>query len=395
MVNIMESTFCPCCLKSSFKPLINFGELPQSGTFLIAPHQSYRKINLSFEFCTNCAFIRRTAYSASPYNYENVNRTTGHRLPEYAGEIVQTLQLEGVKSSDLIVEVGANDGAFLDLLSRSHFDDLLGVEPSVSCAKICRSKGHKIEAIHLNPAEATRIREMYGSAKAVICRHIIEHVPDPVDLLEAIKILLGKDGILFIETPDACTIIRDLHGHELWDEHICSFTSDNLTLIAHQAGLALNNIFVRPYRSAMNILMYCSLGLQGNKSGVFCPRLPPAVELCKGFKERWAIYSDTILAKLAVAPKPIVAFGASHPQSNFLLYTGAGGCVDYIIDDDPFKYGKYVVVPMPVPILSTNRFLDNIVPGTILRTAFGYEGWMDKVCRSFDGKGVLIIDPYL
>lgn len=391
----MKSVSCPSCLNNSFKPLIDFGTIPRSGSFLVSHHQSYCNIKLSFEFCTKCALIRQQAIQDDICNYENVNRTTGHRLPEYALEIIETLDKAGVQKSDLVVEVGANDGTFLDLLASERFDNSLGIEPSVSCTTLCRSKGHKIENVPLNYAEAERIRKSYGPAKAVICRHIMEHIPFPLDFLAAVKTILDEGGILVIEVPDAHRIIHDLRGYELWDEHIESFSSGNLSLLLQHAGFTLNKVFKRPYLDTVNILMYCSLGFRGKQHQVLPSELSKDISLCESFKERWAAYCYNLRVKLSISPKPIVAFGASHPQSNFFLFTDIGGYIDFLIDDDPLKAGKYSPVPMPIPVISTSQLLTGIRPGTVLRSAFGYKGWMDRVCQSLTlTEKVIVIDPY-
>ena len=76
-------------------------------------------------------------------DYTDVSRSTAGQLPAYGTYLAESLRLANISSDDFVVEVGANDGAFLDLLSRTGFTNILGVEPSRSCAEACRTKGHK------------------------------------------------------------------------------------------------------------------------------------------------------------------------------------------------------------------------------------------------------------
>lgn len=391
------NSYCPCCLNNSFEPLIGFGKIPHSGTFLLNPKDQYHTIELSFEFCTNCALIRQKMPPESiegGINYEKIYRTTGHQLPDYAVEITKALIHKGLRYDDLVVEIGANDGTFLSFLANSGFNNLLGVEPSASCAALSRAKGHKIEEVHLNQKEALRIRENYGLAKAVICRHTIEHVPDPISFLRAMKLILHNDGVLLIEVPDARRIIRDLRGHELWDEHLYSFTIESISYLLRKEGFIVRDFYMRNHLESVNILLYCGIGCEDVLHRTSFSEASSEVELCKNFEERWSTYSNRLLTDLSGWKKPVSVIGASHPQSNFLLYTGMGNFTDLMIDDDPVKIGKYVPTPKPIPVVSTSEFLNSPVPGSILRTAFGYERWMDKICRSLSSNGALIINPY-
>ena len=119
------------------------------------------------------------------------------------------------------------------------------------------------------------------------------------------------------------------------------------------------------------------------------------VNLCDSFKERWIHLTNQFMSLLNKCKKPIAMFGASHPQANFLLYTGAGRYVDFLIDDDSFKIGRYLPCPHPILIISTAQILDRMRHGTVIRGAFGYENWMDRVCKHLYLKGIKAVDPYL
>jgi len=392
---MMRPIACPNCLNSSFEPLIDFGIVPRSGSFLIDPNQSYPSVRLSFEFCPKCALIRRKSFEDDSYDYTHVGRSTGHRLPAYAIQIAEWFRQRGVGIDEFIVEVGANDGTFLDILTQEGFTNLLGVEPSRGCAAICHSKGHRVENVHLDQVEAIRITKQYGIARVIVCRQTLEHVPDPFGLLLAMRSLLCDDGILFIEVPDARGITHDLHGHDLWDEHLHSFTPENLPMLVYRAGFCVDETLVTPDRDTMNIILWCSPGLAEDEHPRSSSAFSSDVQICRSFAGRWASLCEQILAELPNWRRPIGCIGASHPQSNFLLFTGIGQHVAFLVDDDPAKAGCHVPIPRPVPVISTDQFLDGKPPGTVIRGAFGYEDWMDRVCGPLAMRGVHIVEPYI
>lgn len=374
--------------------LIDFGTIPHSGTFLASREHPFKTIDLAFEFCTACAFIRRKQGEDNAADYTNVNRATNRQLPDYSAHITEALVRRGVLRNELIVEVGANDGSFLDILKLRGFTNCLGVEPSFALSSIIRDKGHLVENVHLNQTEASSIRNQYGPVRAVICRHTLEHVLNPLELLSAVKLLLDDKSIFFVEVPDTLGIIHDLRVHELWDEHLHYFLTDNLMLLVQRAGFEIDSILKFTHRSAENILLWCSPTVQENKKGMPLHALKEKVELCRSFASRWGLLRYRILDRASYSPKPIVCIGASHPQSNFLLFSGLGRHIDLVVDDDPNKATCFVPVPQPVQIVTTKRFLDAVRAGTIIRTAFGYERWMDTLCEPISARGANFMDAY-
>lgn len=390
----MISDLCPSCLHDSFESLVDFGVIPASGTFLGYPEQPHRRACLHFEFCSRCGLVRRKAFMDETYDYAHASRTTAHRLPSYAGKIAEALGLRGVHEANLVIDVGANDGAFLDVLAGAGFTKRLGIEPSGACAALYHSKGHAVERTYLDLGEAERIRQQYGPAGAVTCRHTLEHVKDPLGCLSAMRSLLDNGGILFVEVPDIRGVTRNLRGHELWDEHLYGFTEETLRLLVIRAGFRVDKSTITSHGGETVILLWCTAG-PATTEQLSCPSaISSDVEFCRCFKSRWSSFCERVLKAQLDWPRPIVCLGASHPQSNFLHFTGLGRYVSGLVDDDLAKVGKWVPIPQPVPVLSSEQLLDGQMVGSMVFSAFGHEEWMYRRFGLLSEKGVRIIVPY-
>lgn len=314
-------------------------------------------------------------------------------MPRYSGDIISSFADAGIKKDSFVVEIGANDGEFLRMLSLGGYVNTLAVEPSKGCAGILRHKGIRVLEAHFDSGTAREIRETNGPAGLIICRHVIEHVPDPLGFLLAMRELIDKDGVLYVETPDSRYIIRDMTGHDLWDEHVLYFTPDNLCGILGRAGFRKIKEGLFPFRDTMNIGLWCVPATDVSFDA------PKAVEIAGGYRlfaERWKRIGEEMRERVSRAPKPVAAMGASHHQSGYLIFTGVGEYVSMLIDEDLLKAGRYVPVPRPVRVYTSGEAvsLTAVRPATLLRTAFGYDEWMDRVCREFGRDGVSIIEPY-
>jgi 2-polyprenyl-3-methyl-5-hydroxy-6-metoxy-1,4-benzoquinol methylase len=387
---------CPACSSERFEPLIDFGTLPKSGVYLYVPDAPFPTIHLAHEFCSSCGLIRQKNIESASHDYTHIPRATTRQFPKYIDAIVDSLKSHGVSGSDLVIEVGSNDGGFLDRLASAGFSNLLGIEPSISCAGLSLAKDHKVVTKHWDAETAASVLQERGPARAVICRHTLEHVPRPLEFLQAIRSVLAPDGIAFIEVPDARPITHDLRGHELWDEHLHIFTSANLQLIMRRAGFSILRCNAWPERSDINLLLWATAnaGISQNSSPDSASTSAYEIQLCREFEKRWKAFSSRLQADSASWPRPVYMLGASHPQTNFVHFTGLESSIDAFIDDNPAKANLLIPLAHPVPIFPASKLLDRPAPGTIIRGAFGYEEWMDHMTASLSCGPAMVARPY-
>ncbi len=77
----------------------------------------------------------------------------------------------------------------------------------------------------------------------VACSQVLEHVPNPLELIEAMLPSLGAETLLYLEVPHEALMREFPHSRELaarkhhWHEHINFFSSDALICLLERAGL--------------------------------------------------------------------------------------------------------------------------------------------------------------
>ena len=386
-------THCLVCETGCYKELIDFGIIPTYGLFLDQSDRHIPVIHHSFAYCEHCAFIRCSRLEEKP-DYSHISRPTGRQTPAYLPEIIQSLSQYKPAPGGLIIDVGGNDGSLLNILAKKGYNKRLNIEPSIALAQASASAGNPTECTHLDPAQAETILCQYGPADVVFCRHVIEHVPSPLDFLQSIHVLLDSEGLLFLETPDAHGIIHNLLGHELWEEHLSHFSLDNLRWLLQRTGFEVVWEGIRPHRGGTNLLFWVKKAKQPIIPSICSEKLETSRYACSQFKNRWSAVRKYIQAELDGSPKPVVCIGASHPQTNYLIFTGIGKYISRLVDDNLDKIGRIVPLPDLVPVQSTAQLLNGTVPGTIIRTAFGCEEWMDTICKPLAGAGTRIMEPY-
>jgi hypothetical protein len=269
----------------------------------------------------------------------------------------------------------------------------LGIEPSSSLSNACEQSGHHTVRTHLDERTAHTIRIAHGRAAAVICRHTLEHVAVPASLLQSIALLLDEGGVLFLEVPDSAPVVDGLRAFELWDEHLSYFSTSNLRRILTASGFAIEHIDVVSHLDSRNIVCWARKTARNSltESKIDATKL---LSKCRTFCARWKAYRQTLLQRSRHWATPIIAMGASHPQSNFLLFSGIGHLVTGLVDEDAQKAGRWVALPQPTPVFHPQELVERLGSGTLLLTGFGYERWTREMRRRFSATGVSLIDPF-
>lgn len=95
------------------------------------------------------------------------------------------------------LDIGCGYGHALDYLATRGVT-AYGYEPSSSAVQHCRGSGH--EVLHGLAEELLEVEPRRFDL--VIANHVLEHVPDPHTLLQAIAPVIEEDGRLYVQVPN-------------------------------------------------------------------------------------------------------------------------------------------------------------------------------------------------
>lgn len=155
-----------------------------------------------------------------------------------------------------LLDVGCGDGRFLHFM-QTHGWNVAGVEVDSQAVEQARKQYGldvfcgELSAANLSPS----------SFDAITLRHVIEHVPDPIDLLAQCKILLKPGGLLVVVTPNTDSLGHRQFGRH-WmgldvPRHLLLFNEVSLVRCAKTAGCQVVAITT----SAANAATFFSVSL--------------------------------------------------------------------------------------------------------------------------------------
>ncbi|MBM3255606.1 MAG: methyltransferase domain-containing protein [Candidatus Omnitrophica bacterium] len=220
------------------------------------------------------------------------------------------------KISDNFIEIGCGDGSFLEQARRS-FKNTVGIEPSKSYWKICKTKG-------LNVINKPLTRELTFDYKfdSFCSRQVFEHLINPLEGLSIIHDLINAGATGLIEVPNGQKMIDDGRYFDLFIDHLNYFTHLSLSHLAKLAGFEI-------------IMLRESFG--GDFLEIYLKKPKKSIDLLSKRSKDFAFIKDAVSKY-----KSISLWGAGAKAQSIMTALEGTLNLRYIFDSDPNKHGKYL-----------------------------------------------------
>ena len=216
----MKIKKCPVCKSDLIDKIFNYKNyslfnvpiIPSVKNKLIAGYEKNElNNNLSVGGCNNCGHIFLinlpnieliSILYKDCYNvpYPILSECSSDR-EDYFLELFNNHMNSGIinkANSNSVLEIGGGDQYILYKLKQDGFK-VLGCDPSVRAAEIANSFG--INVI-IDEFEKNYFINNNLSFDIIILRNMLEHIPDPINLIKDISTILNYNGLIMIEVPD-------------------------------------------------------------------------------------------------------------------------------------------------------------------------------------------------
>jgi len=341
---MFDSTICPLCRFTGCEEFLRRESVPVQQNFLTISRQKAlraKRGDLRMYFCPACGFVFNQAFEPDLMIYDsdyNNTQESSDCFKEHLINLKNRLVHEGGLRQATIAEIGCGKGYFLKMLV---LDDALGnrgfgFDPSYEGEELLGNGRLRFEKKYFD----SKCRGF--SADALICRHVIEHVPDPVKFIGEISEALrdAPHCRLFFETPCVEWIIASLTIWDFFYEHCSLFSTGTLNRLFIQSGYkvkSIEHVFGGQY-----------LWLEAVKADRQSePTVLPAdfAEKVKKFAgyERKLISDWKSLVQKLKQQGPLAIWGAGAKGVTFLnLFDPRCQLIDMVIDLNADKHNRYI-----------------------------------------------------
>jgi hypothetical protein len=238
---------CPICQGADSFLVFHQDKAPVSQNRLFPTPADARACGLGeldFWRCGACGFVWNRAFDdrllSYAEDYEN-NQSLSPAFSAHMDEMGRRVMADGGREELDILEVGCGQGVFLRRLAAlagGRAISLAGFDPTWRGPE--RQDGVRF---YRNYFTAQTSAALERAPTRLVSRHTIEHVPDPLGFLSAMRTAIGAgQARLFIETPCVEWILTNNMFQDFFFEHCSLFTVQSLAAALEKSGFTVDSI---------------------------------------------------------------------------------------------------------------------------------------------------------
>ncbi|MBI3083497.1 MAG: methyltransferase domain-containing protein [Candidatus Omnitrophica bacterium] len=350
--------------------------------------------------CTHVQLLDRVPPSAMFTDYLYMS-SASDTLKAHLWSLSDVVQRRArLTASDLVIDIGCNDGTLLDGFAR-YGVRLLGVDPAKNLAEITRSKRVERYIGFFNAETACEIVQRWGRASAVTATNTFPHIPKLEDFLTGIEHVLAPGGVFVIEAHYLMDLLDRCAFDTVYHEHVSYWALAPMQRLFARHGMQVVDVERLPIHHGQ-----LRVFVQRRGEGTVQPRVAELLDLerVRGLNrfetyQRFAGQAQRIkrelrqtLSRLAAQGKRLAGYGAPAKASTLLGFVGIGPeRLAYIADNNPLKQGRYIP-GVRIPVVPPARILED-PPDYLLLLAWNFTDEIMRQQAEYRTRGGKFIIP--
>ncbi|MGE9314709.1 methyltransferase domain-containing protein [Niabella sp. CJ426] len=350
----MNCRFCATPLSDVF---IDLGNAPASNSFLNAGQENEPEpfYPLKVYTCGKCFLVQVDEYKKSDaiFNNEYVYFSSySTSWLAHAKQYTDNMQERfGLDQNSFVIEIASNDGYLLQYFKAKDIP-VLGIEPTANTAAAAAEKGIESVIDFFGVRLATELAAQHKHADLLLGNNVLAHVPDIVDFVGGMKILLKPGGVVTMEFPHLLQLLQNNQFDTIYHEHFSYLSFYSVKQIFESQQLEMFDVEELPTHGG-SLRIYAkhkndsTHTISGNVNQMLEKEAQAGltdIQTYQNFQEKaFQIKIDLIsfLIDQKRAGKKVAAYGAAAKGNTLLNYCGIkSDLIDFVVDANPHKQNK-------------------------------------------------------
>ncbi|MDZ4795736.1 MAG: class I SAM-dependent methyltransferase [Bacteroidota bacterium] len=353
----MECRFCKTELEHVFIDLVNS---PASNSFLTKEQLNEPEVffPLKVYTCHQCFLVQVDEYKKSAAifdsNYAYFSSYSTSWLAHAKKYTEMMVERFGFNTESQVIEIASNDGYLLQYFKEKEIP-VMGIEPTANTAEVAVGKGIKTIVEFFGVELADRLANHWEvKADLLLGNNVLAHVPDIVDFVGGMKILLADTGVITMEFPHLVQLVDNNQFDTIYHEHFSYLSFHTVKEIFTAQGLELFDVDELLTHGG-SLRIYAKHEEDDSKPVTARVKALLDKETAKGVTSL-AYYSNfqqkALKVKLDIisflieqkrAGKKVAAYGAAAKGNTLLNYCGIkNDLIEYVVDANPHKQDKWM-----------------------------------------------------
>jgi 2-polyprenyl-3-methyl-5-hydroxy-6-metoxy-1,4-benzoquinol methylase len=353
----MNCRFCTTPLTHVF---IDLNNSPASNSFLTEEELNEPEIfyPLKVFICDKCFLVQVDEYKKSDSifdsNYAYFSSYSTSWLQHAKAYVDMMTERFDFNKNSLVIEVASNDGYLLQYFKEKNIP-VMGIEPTANTAEVAMAKGIKTVIEFFGAELADRFASDWNvKADLLLGNNVLAHVPNIVDFVLGIKLILKENGIVTMEFPHLMQLVDNNQFDTIYHEHFSYLSFHTVKQIFESQGLKMFDVEEIPtHGGSLRIYATHEENAQQKISENVNKLLEKeyskginSLDYYNNFHEKALKVKMDItdfLIQQKRENKKVAAYGAAAKGNTLLNYCGIkNDLIDFVVDANPHKQNKFL-----------------------------------------------------
>ena len=303
-------------------------------------------------------------------------------------------------SASVCLDIGSNDGLFLQTLKARFGSEILGIDPAHAPAEHARSQGVETWEEFFSANSVRRIKERFKKIDVISANNVFAHNDDLKSFATNVASLMHDSSVFSFEFSYLVDVVEKGLIGTVFHEHVSTHSLLSLIPFLNRCGLDLVDMKRIDTQGGAAIGLAKLLSAKSPVSESVADLLQierklglDTVRGINSFRDRIMIDKTKVAEILNPYVGEIVGgFGAARSANLLIDFFELGPILKFIIDDSPQKCGKWLNA-FEVPILPNSSLVEKN-PKVVICLAWIHTEKITARLKETLGVGVKVLQLY-
>jgi len=237
-------------------PVFSLGLQPLSNAFAKDDELQSAHYPLEVLFCPKCTLAQLSIVVPPEILYTNYTYTTSRSatMQRHFESLLSFIRSEQEPKS--VIEIGSNDGYFLEYLKSQGAEHVCGIDPSENLSEIARKNLIQTICGVFDKETAHLAADCVPVPDVIVARHVFGHVDDLKDFVKTLDSISGNHTLILIEVPWAKRLLERCEFDTIYFEHLSYFTIKSIASLLDGTPFRIHKIHEFPvHGGALGIML--------------------------------------------------------------------------------------------------------------------------------------------